>query len=348
MPGMDGWDLIDTMRSDKELSRIPIVVVPAQGRPPIKGADRVCGSPIAARSFSASCASSAAKRARPPTVDLGGDAARLRSIRWAAPPYTSVQLFFGSASYAGNCGGREAETRLRGSPYPVSSTFFYYCMERPRGVPRSAHMRAVLSTSRRGADPMAEPWVSVDDVAAHLGVRKDSIYRWIESRGLPARKIGKLWKMKLSEVDAWVRARGVEEPGPVTPSSKGARRSGVKACRGQVVLVIDDEKLVRDTIGEFLEDEGYGVLFASDGAEALEVLASASPKPSLIILDLKMPNVDGLRFREQQALDPNLASVPVIVVTADRSANVSGAAVLRKPLHIAQLANAIEKVLEGT
>jgi excisionase family DNA binding protein len=57
---------------------------------------------------------------------------------------------------------------------------------------------------------MAEPWVSVDDVAKHLGVVKDSIYRWIERRGLPAQKVGRLWKCKLSEVDEWVRRGGVD------------------------------------------------------------------------------------------------------------------------------------------
>jgi excisionase family DNA binding protein len=50
-----------------------------------------------------------------------------------------------------------------------------------------------------------EPWVSVDELSRHLGVTKDSVYRWIERRGLPARKIGKLWKFKISEVDQWVR-----------------------------------------------------------------------------------------------------------------------------------------------
>ncbi|MGE0144999.1 MAG: helix-turn-helix domain-containing protein [Planctomycetota bacterium] len=55
----------------------------------------------------------------------------------------------------------------------------------------------------------AEPWFSVDEVAKHLGVVKDSIYRWIEGRGLPAHnKVGRLWKFKLSEVDAWVRTGG--------------------------------------------------------------------------------------------------------------------------------------------
>ena len=65
---------------------------------------------------------------------------------------------------------------------------------------------------------MTEPWSSVDEVAKHLGVAQDSIYRWIESRGLPAHKIGRLWKFKLSEVDEWVRAGGAE--GGEKPASK--------------------------------------------------------------------------------------------------------------------------------
>jgi excisionase family DNA binding protein len=58
----------------------------------------------------------------------------------------------------------------------------------------------------------AEPWVAADTVARHLGVSNDSIYRWIDGRALPAHKIGRLWKFKLSEVDAWVRAGGTEPP----------------------------------------------------------------------------------------------------------------------------------------
>lgn len=64
------------------------------------------------------------------------------------------------------------------------------------------------TASTNGAEPTAEPWVSVDDVARHLGVAKDSVYRWIEARDLPARKIGRLWKFRLSQVDAWVEAGG--------------------------------------------------------------------------------------------------------------------------------------------
>jgi excisionase family DNA binding protein len=60
---------------------------------------------------------------------------------------------------------------------------------------------------------MAERWASVDDVAKHLGVAKDSVYRWIDTRDLPAHKIGRLWKFKLTEVDEWVRTGGADAHG---------------------------------------------------------------------------------------------------------------------------------------
>ncbi|WP_424859320.1 MULTISPECIES: helix-turn-helix domain-containing protein [unclassified Tepidimonas] len=56
-----------------------------------------------------------------------------------------------------------------------------------------------------------EPWVSVEQVAQHLGVAKDTVYRWREHRGLPAHRVGRLWKFKLPEVDEWVRAGGADE-----------------------------------------------------------------------------------------------------------------------------------------
>jgi len=58
--------------------------------------------------------------------------------------------------------------------------------------------------------PDQEPWVSVEVVANHVGIAKDTVYRWIEAKGLPAHRIGRLWKFKLSEVDEWVRAGGAD------------------------------------------------------------------------------------------------------------------------------------------
>lgn len=58
---------------------------------------------------------------------------------------------------------------------------------------------------------MTEPWVSVEQIAEHLGVTRDSIYRWIDSKNLPAHRVGRLWKFKVSEVDDWIRTGGANE-----------------------------------------------------------------------------------------------------------------------------------------
>lgn len=50
-----------------------------------------------------------------------------------------------------------------------------------------------------------ERWVNVEEVAKHLGVRKESVYRWIDKKGFPAHRAGRLLRFKLSEVDEWVR-----------------------------------------------------------------------------------------------------------------------------------------------
>ena len=55
---------------------------------------------------------------------------------------------------------------------------------------------------------MAEPWLSADQIAAHLGVTKDTVYAWIAEKGMPAHKVGRLWKFQITEVDEWVRSGG--------------------------------------------------------------------------------------------------------------------------------------------
>lgn len=191
---------------------------------------------------------------------------------------------------------------------------------------------------------MFEPWVSVADVAAHLGVRKDSIYRWIERRGLPARKIGKLWKLRLSEVDHWA----VQHGSASTPEEQAKAGSTTERQEGHLVLAVDDDESVRLTLCEFLGDEGYAPLAAADGFQALDLLTGTdSPQPSLIILDLGMPNMDGWQFRQALQRHPELGRIPIIVVTGDRRTNFDGAAaVLQKPLDLDLLERAMRRALE--
>lgn len=60
---------------------------------------------------------------------------------------------------------------------------------------------------------MVEAWVSVEQVTEHLGVTRDSIYRWIDRKGLPAHRIERLWKFTISEVDDWVHTGSAHNPG---------------------------------------------------------------------------------------------------------------------------------------
>ncbi len=53
-----------------------------------------------------------------------------------------------------------------------------------------------------------ERWVGVEKVSTHLGVAKESVYRWIETKGLPAHRVGRLLRFKLSEIDEWVQKGG--------------------------------------------------------------------------------------------------------------------------------------------
>jgi len=60
---------------------------------------------------------------------------------------------------------------------------------------------------------LSDPWLSAGDVAAHLGVSKDTIYVWIAEKGMPAHKVGRLWKFQASEVDKWVRSGSAASTG---------------------------------------------------------------------------------------------------------------------------------------
>lgn len=51
-----------------------------------------------------------------------------------------------------------------------------------------------------------EPWMSLEEIAQHLGVSEDTVHRWIRAREMPAHKVGRLWKFKMTEVDSWVKS----------------------------------------------------------------------------------------------------------------------------------------------
>jgi CheY-like chemotaxis protein len=101
-------------------------------------------------------------------------------------------------------------------------------------------------------------------------------------------------------------------------------------------------------LATLLEGEGYDVNSAVDGADALRWLAD-SLLPDVILLDLAMPRLDGREFRARQRQDPRLASIPVIVISAERGMttdpSLAGSHFLRKPVDFALVRQAIRRVL---
>ena len=58
---------------------------------------------------------------------------------------------------------------------------------------------------------METRWLSVAEIAAHSGIKPDTVYKWIERRNMPAHKLGRLWKFQAAEVDEWVRSGGAAQ-----------------------------------------------------------------------------------------------------------------------------------------
>jgi CheY-like chemotaxis protein len=100
-----------------------------------------------------------------------------------------------------------------------------------------------------------------------------------------------------------------------------------------LIMVIDDDQSIRSALSDLLEHEGYRVLTVADGGRALTHLAQEE-LPDLILLDLMMPVVDGWKFRAEQMMNPRLASIPVIIITAVTPNDLRpdlGVEIVRKP-----------------
>jgi signal transduction histidine kinase len=113
------------------------------------------------------------------------------------------------------------------------------------------------------------------------------------------------------------------------------------------ILLVEDDRSIRDALQGLLEEEGYGITTAENGRQALEMLKS-SAVPDLIVLDLRMPVMDGWQFRAAQKNDPSFASIPVIALSADGSAKaeaIDAQAYLRKPVSMDALLDAIVRIL---
>jgi DNA-binding response OmpR family regulator len=117
------------------------------------------------------------------------------------------------------------------------------------------------------------------------------------------------------------------------------------------VLVVEDDPSVRGLLQTLLLAEGYDVATASDGLAGL--VKASNHRPSLILLDLMMPDLGGVRVLEELQADPHLADVPVIVVTGKLDAvpaleeQLGGDSVFAKPFGVAELLARVAEVTGG-
>ena len=125
--------------------------------------------------------------------------------------------------------------------------------------------------------------------------------------------------------------------------TRGTRTDG----RKHRVLLVEDDRAIREPLGSLLREEGFEVATAENGQDAFRRLRTER-EPDIIVLDLRMPVMDGWEFRAIQKQDPVLALIPVVAISADGSAQalaVSADAYLKKPLDPRDLLQTLDRIL---
>ena len=111
------------------------------------------------------------------------------------------------------------------------------------------------------------------------------------------------------------------------------------------VMVVDDDADIRESIGDILELRGYQVRRAANGREALDRLREG-PRPCVILLDLMMPVMSGTEFYDEMRNDPELADIPVVVISADgnarRKVQAMGSEFIAKPVKFDTVLDVVE------
>ncbi|MHB0995356.1 MAG: response regulator [Elusimicrobiales bacterium] len=116
----------------------------------------------------------------------------------------------------------------------------------------------------------------------------------------------------------------------------------MNAAAASTVLVVDDDKNVCEIIKASLAGSGYRSVTAGNGREALEYLKRTADRPGLILLDLMMPEMTGWEFRRRQQADPDIADIPVAIITGlpgveDKVSAIGAVDVLYKPSRVETL-----------
>jgi excisionase family DNA binding protein len=140
-------------------------------------------------------------------------------------------------------------------------------------------------------------FLTTEEVLDYLQVNLRTIYRLIKAGKIPAVRVGRQWRFRKHDIDAWLN------------SNRSNSRAGV--MDRPRILIVDDEQTVRDLVAKTLSMADYDVDTAPDGPSALDRLNTT--EYDLLITDLKMPGMDGLSvIREVRRRS---AELPIVIIT---------------------------------
>ena len=192
-----------------------------------------------------------------------------------------------------------------------------------------------------------ESFLTTEEVLEYLQVNLRTVYRLIKAGKIPAVRVGRQWRFRKRDIDAWLESQRPRGGGARAAAAAPARQAAASGGRPRV-LVVDDESTIRDLLSKTLALAEYDVDMAPDGRTALERLRIIPY--DLLITDLKMPGVDGLTvIREARRLK---ADLPVIIITgfsneasAIEAVNLGVSGYLTKPFRVPRVLAAASKAL---
>jgi excisionase family DNA binding protein len=195
--------------------------------------------------------------------------------------------------------------------------------------------------------PNDEIFLTTEEVLEYLQVNLRTVYRLIKAGKIPAVRVGRQWRFRKRDIDAWLDAQRPRGDRAAATSTDAVERPIGRSGRPRV-LVVDDEASIRELLSKTLALAEYDVDTAPDGRAAIERLRLGSY--DLLIADLKMPGLDGLSLiREAKRLKSDL---PVIIITgfstessAIEAVNLGVAGYLTKPFRVPQVLAAAARAL---
>lgn len=190
-----------------------------------------------------------------------------------------------------------------------------------------------------------ESFLTTEEVLEYLQVNLRTVYRLIKAGKIPAVRVGRQWRFRKRDIDAWLES---QRPRSARSATGQTTRIATPLAGRPRVLVVDDEASIRDLLSKTLALAEYDVDLAPDGRTALERLRIVPY--DLLITDLKMPGVDGLAvIREARRMK---ADIPVIIITgfsteasAIEAVNLGVAGYLTKPFRVPRVLAAAAKAL---